>query len=86
MTELPRLVRPLETEYIVIGKVLAENDFYSLNFHQFLGIVMKESRGFMNPYRVAQIYQQLREEAGMTTKIAVANSILSNEKWFTDEA
>lgn len=62
-----RLVRPMQMEYITVGKVLRwwAQDFYRITEEQFVSHCMKESGGSMNPGRLKAIYSQLRQEAGI---------------------
>ena len=62
-----RLVRPLQTEYIVVGGLLMNwhNTIYTLTEEQFVGECMRKSHGSMNPNRVREIYKELMEEAGV---------------------
>jgi hypothetical protein len=65
---VPRAVRPLETEYMVIGDILNNHNIYNLTDAQFIALVMKKSNGGMNPARVKQIYNNLCEDAGLMPK------------------
>ena len=69
MTDYPaiRLVRPLYTEYIIVGKVVRSlsNDLYKMPENSFVDECMKASGGSMNPQRLKLIYKQLMEEAGL---------------------
>lgn len=69
MTEHPaiRLVRPMQMEYLTVGKVLRwlAYDFYRITEKEFVDHCMNESHGSMNPDRLKAIYRQLREEAGI---------------------
>lgn len=62
-----RLVRPMQMEYITVGKVLRywAQDFYRISEKLFVDHCMKESGGSMNPHRVRAIYKQLMDEAGI---------------------
>lgn len=62
-----RLVRPLQIEYITIGKVVRwwGPDLYRMTEDQFVNHCMKESNGSMNPVRLRTIYNQLMQEAGL---------------------
>ena len=66
MTE-PRLVRPLQQEYIVVGTVLKwwAQDFYRITEKEFVDYCMKQSNGSMNPVRLRTIFNQLMNEAGV---------------------
>ena len=61
-----RLVRPMQTEYMVVGKILDQwkEYLYMTDEQQFLHMCMKHSNGSMNPARIRAIYKQLMEEAG----------------------
>lgn len=69
MNEAPaiRLVRPMQTEYMIVGFVLTnwKNYFYQATEEEFVAKCMTLSNGSMNPNRVKEIYKQLREEAGL---------------------
>jgi hypothetical protein len=68
MTELaPRLVRPLQMEYLIVGTILHnwQQYLYSSTEKEFLDKCMKLSNGSMNPIRVKTIYNQLMQEAGL---------------------
>lgn len=69
MAEAPaiRLVRPMQTEYMIVGFVLTnwKNYFYQATEEEFVSKCMTLSCGSMNPNRVKAIYKQLREEAGI---------------------
>lgn len=67
MKQLPWLVRPLETEYKVIGKVLSKHYVYDLTKTEFIAIVMKEANGCMNTKRISRIYDNLMIDAGLKT-------------------
>lgn len=62
-----RLVRPLQIEYMTVGKVIRYwgNDFYKITEQQFVDQCMKESGGGMHPLKLIGIYHQLMSEAGL---------------------
>ena len=62
-----RLVRPLQTEYIVVGGFLMnwQNAIYNLTESQFVGECMRLAGGSLNPNKLKQIYNQLMDEAGL---------------------
>lgn len=62
-----RLVRPLQMEYMTVGKVVRwwGKDFYRITEQAFVDHCMKESNGSMNPVRLRTIYNQLMSEAGL---------------------
>lgn len=62
-----RLVRPLQMEYITVGKILLlwGNYFYKSTEHEFVTKCMQLSNGSMNPVRLRTIYNQLMSEAGL---------------------
>lgn len=62
-----RLVRPLYTEYIIVGKVVRSlaHDLYKTSENSFVDECMKASGGSMNPNRLREIYRELMEEAGL---------------------
>lgn len=69
MIEAPaiRLVRPMQMEYLVVGKVIRwlSYDLYRITEKEFVDHCMRESHGSMNPNRLKAIYKQLMDEAGI---------------------
>lgn len=67
MSKAIRLVRPLQTEYMIVGGFLMnwQNAVYNLTEDQFVGECMRLSGGSLNPIRIKTLYQQLMEEAGL---------------------
>lgn len=63
---IPRAVRPLYTEYEVMGEMLRVfPDLYEMTQERFCTEAMRMSGGFMNPTRIVQIYHELMKEAGL---------------------
>lgn len=62
-----RLVRPTETLYRCIGKIIDQYDtkIYDMTENKFVGLVMKEAKGMLNPVTIQTIYQNLMKEAGI---------------------
>jgi len=61
----PRAVRPIEFEYIIVGSVLGHHHIYDMTEQQFIKLIMKKSRGHMNPNKAKEIYHVLMNEAGL---------------------
>jgi len=62
---LPRAVRPLQSEYITIGKIVADNNFYYMTRIEFVKLAMRFSHGFGNPKRYSDVYDLLMEDGGL---------------------
>lgn len=64
---IPRTVRPLYMEYLVMGEMLRvfQPDLYEMTQEKFCTEAMRMSGGGMNPTRVVQIYHELMKEAGL---------------------
>ena len=67
LDKAPRTVRPLQTEYQMVGFIFNQygNYVYEMDEEEFVGKCMTVSHGSMNPNRVREIYKQLMEEAGI---------------------
>lgn len=62
-----RLVRPTETLYRCIGKVIEKFglSIYDMPKYSFIGAVMKEGNGILNPSTIQDVYYTLMKEAGI---------------------
>lgn len=62
-----RLVRPMQTEYMVVGTILNNwgKYLYRSTEEEFLMKCMTLSHGSMNPDRVKAIHRQLMQDAGL---------------------
>lgn len=61
----PRLVRPIEYEYFIIGSILMTFDIWDMTEEEFVAIVMRTSNGRFNPNRAKELYHIFMEEAGL---------------------
>jgi hypothetical protein len=61
----PYTVRPLQNEYIIVGKIVANNDYLKWSRWEFISAVMKEARGFYDPDRASQLYTRFMLDAGL---------------------
>jgi hypothetical protein len=61
----PRLVTPLRYEYLMVGKVIQDNNIFSMTEQEFIGACMKVSGGQLNPNRVKELYHIFMEDAGL---------------------
>ena len=61
----PYAVRPLQNEYIVIGKVVSSDDYLKWSRWEFISAVMKEARGHFNPDRASELYTRFMLDAGL---------------------
>ena len=61
----PRLVRPIEYEYFIIGSILVQYDIWDMTEKQFVALVMRTSGGHFNPKRAKELYHIFMEEAGL---------------------
>jgi len=66
---IPRAVCPLRDEYIYVGRVLEKYDVYNMTINEFIGTVLKEAGGCMNPNVLHLIYDELMYEAGLDRKV-----------------
>jgi len=65
---VPRAVLPLRDEYIYVGRVLEKYNVYDMTINEFIGTVMLESHGCMNPNVLHLIYDALMDDAGLERK------------------
>jgi hypothetical protein len=62
----PRAYRPLYIEYTTVGYILRyEKSVYGMTEQEFQTACMVHSNGYMNPVRALEIFQELKEEAGL---------------------
>ena len=61
----PRLVRPIEYEYFIIGSILKLHDIWNMTEKEFVALVMKTSNGRFNPDRAKDLYFIFMNEAGL---------------------
>ena len=63
----PRLVRPLQMEYLTVGLILQswQGYLYKSTEQEFVDRCMQLSNGSMNPVRLRTIFNQLMREAGL---------------------
>ena len=61
----PYAVRPLQNEYIIVGKIVSNNDYLKWSRWEFISAVMKEARGHYDPDRASQLYTRFMLDAGL---------------------
>jgi hypothetical protein len=62
----PNAYRPLYSEYYTVGYILRyEKNVYDMTEREFVDRCIFCSGGAMNPKRAVEIYELLREEAGL---------------------
>lgn len=62
----PRAYRPLYIEYTTVGYILRyEKSVYEMTEQEFQTACMVHSNGCMNPVKALEIFQELKEEAGL---------------------
>lgn len=54
--------------YVAVGKVLAETpNYWALAEAEFVGAVMRQSDGRLNPQAITRVYHALMDDAGLPT-------------------
>jgi hypothetical protein len=61
----PYAVRPLQNEYITVGKIVSTDHYLKWSRWEFISAVMKEARGHYDPDRASQLYTRFMLDAGL---------------------
>lgn len=62
---IPHAIRPLNTAYATVAKVIADDKYLNMSESQFIVECMKTSGGHLNPAKLKQIYAELMKDAGL---------------------
>ena len=65
---IPRAARAIKDEYVIIGKIIENDDYLDWTIGQFRLNVMNASSGRFNPKRIDEIYYLLMNDAGLPVK------------------
>lgn len=60
--------------FLAVSPLLANDEYLELDEDQFVGRVMKNAGGSLNPAEVSRLFHELRKEAGIDAKRTVADS------------
>ena len=61
----PYAERPLQNEYIIVGRVVSTDDYLKWSRWEFISAVMRVARGFYDPDRASQLYTRFMLDAGL---------------------
>lgn len=65
---IPLATRFIKDEYVIIGKLIENDDYLDWSIYEFRKKVMAASSGKFNPKRIDEIYYLLMNDAGLKVK------------------
>lgn len=61
---VPYTFRPTKRLFLAVAPLLENDEYLDLDETQFVGRIMKATGGALDPSGVAELFRQLRKEAG----------------------